>query len=100
MLENRTISEFQTLMTTLYGSRDVQRGPEKSLLWLLSECGELLDAYLKGDSETLQEEVADVFAWLCSICNLLNIDLELAAWKKYPYKCPKCESSPCKCIPL
>ncbi len=87
-------------MTTLYGSRDVQRGTEKSLLWLLSECGELLDAYLKGDSETLQEEVADVFAWLCSICNLLNIDLELAAWKKYPYKCPKCESSPCKCIPL
>lgn len=96
-MENRTIHEFQELMYTLYGDRDEKRGIEKSLLWLQTEIGELLEAYLNGDQESLQEEVADVFAWLCSVCNLLNIDIEAAAWKKYPLNCPKCGTSPCKC---
>ncbi|MFX0014283.1 MAG: MazG nucleotide pyrophosphohydrolase domain-containing protein [Promethearchaeota archaeon] len=94
---NHTIREFQKLMVTLYGDRDRKRGIEKSLLWLQSENGELIEAYLKGNQDILREEVADVFAWLCSVCNLLNIDLETAAWEKYPSSCPKCNASPCKC---
>ena len=92
-----TIRDFQELMTQLYGERDLKRGIKKSLLWLQAENGELLEAYLNNDTDGLWEEVADVFAWLCSVCNLLNIDLEKAAWKKYPNKCPKCNSSPCEC---
>lgn len=93
-----SIRDFQTLMTTLYGDRDRKRGIEKTLLWLQTESGELLEAYLKGNSKGLKEEAADVLAWLCSVCNLLEIDLETVAWKKYPFKCPKCSASPCKCI--
>ncbi|UCE14065.1 MAG: nucleotide pyrophosphohydrolase [Candidatus Heimdallarchaeota archaeon] len=93
-----SIREFQTLMTTLYGDRDRKRGIEKTLLWMQTESGELLEAFLKGDLEGLKEEVADVLAWLCSVCNLLEIDLEAVAWEKYPFKCPKCSSSPCNCI--
>lgn len=100
MVKNHTIHEFQELMVTLYGNRDRKRGIEKSLLWLQTENGELLEAYLKEDQAALEEEVADVFAWLCSVCNLLNIDLESAAWKKYQSRCPKCEASPCECKPL
>jgi NTP pyrophosphatase (non-canonical NTP hydrolase) len=92
-----SIRDFQNLMITLYGERDKKRGIEKSLIWLQTELGELLKAFLENDQETIQEEVADIFAWLCSVCNLLNVDLEKAAWKKYPNACPKCESNPCKC---
>jgi NTP pyrophosphatase (non-canonical NTP hydrolase) len=84
-------------MVTLYGDRDQKRGVERSLIWLQTEIGELLEAYLKEDLDSLEEEVADVFAWLCSVCNLLDIDIETAAWKKYPSCCPKCGASPCKC---
>ncbi len=97
---NHTIREFQELMVTLYGDRDRKRGVERNLIRLQTEIGEFFEAYLKEDLDSLQEEVADVFAWLCSLCNLLNIDLETAAYQKYPYKCPKCDASPCKCHPL
>ncbi|MHA1976284.1 MAG: MazG nucleotide pyrophosphohydrolase domain-containing protein [Candidatus Hodarchaeales archaeon] len=96
-MANKTIQDFQKLMRELYLDRDQQRGMEKTLLWLQTEQGELVDAYLKKDTSTVIEEVADIFAWLCSVCNLFEIDLEAAAWDKYPNKCPKCLSSPCNC---
>jgi len=97
-MTNKSIKEFQRLMRELYISRDQQRGIEKSLLWLQTEQGELIDAFLKGDTSGIVEEVADIFAWLCSICNLFKIDLESAAWNKYPNKCPRCLESPCTCL--
>ena len=97
-MNKNSIRNFQNLMRELYLKRDSQRGIEKTLLWLQSEQGELIDAYLKYNKVVLKEEVADVFAWLCSVCNLLEIDLEDAAWTKYPGRCPKCQETPCECI--
>lgn len=97
---NHTIREFQELMDALYGDRDRKRGVDRSLLHLQAEIGELFDAFLKKNSHSYKEEAADVFAWLCSVCNLLDIDLEAAAYQKYPDRCPKCDSNPCKCHPL
>ena len=97
---NHTIREFQELMVTLYGDRDRKRGIERSLIRLQTEIGELFEAFLEEDLDASREEAADVFAWLCSVCNLLDIDLETAAYQKYPYRCPKCAANPCKCYPL
>ena len=93
-----TIREFQNLMRKLYEERDQKRGVEKSLMWLQTELGELFEAYLEKNEEVLEEEIADIFAWLSSVCNLLDIDLETVALKKYPYSCPKCNTSPCSCV--
>ena len=97
---NHTIREFQGLMDALYGDRDRIRGIDRSLLHLQTEIGELIDTILKEDSHSSKEEAADVFAWLCSVCNLLDIDLEAAAYQKYPHRCPKCATNPCTCPPL
>ncbi|MEM2910566.1 MAG: MazG nucleotide pyrophosphohydrolase domain-containing protein [Nitrososphaerota archaeon] len=75
----------------------MNRGADKTLLWLVSELGELTDAYLKQELSSMKEEAADVFAWLCSFCNLVGIDLEEAVIQKYGNGCPRCFSSPCKC---
>ncbi|MHA2176187.1 MAG: MazG nucleotide pyrophosphohydrolase domain-containing protein [Candidatus Hodarchaeales archaeon] len=96
-MEQNTISHFQSLMRELYYERDRQRGIDKCLLWLQSEQGELIDAYMKGSLTAMEEEVADILAWLCSVCNLLEIDLEKSVLKKYPQICPKCMSKPCSC---
>jgi NTP pyrophosphatase (non-canonical NTP hydrolase) len=97
---SHTIREFQELMETLYGNRDRKRGIDRSLIHLQTEIGELFEAYLNEEPHSSREEAADVFAWLCSVCNLLHIDLEAAAYQKYPYRCPKCNNSPCKCHSL
>lgn len=92
------LKEFQQLMLDLYGERDARRGLEKTLLWLGSEIGELLDDFLKGQpKKKIEEELADIIAWTCSVANLLDIDLENACRNKYPNECPRCHSNPCKC---
>ena len=92
------IREFQEMMRQLYFKRDNERGVGGTYNWLVDEVAELGEE-LKGgtDKEAAEKEFADVIAWLASLANIMGIDLERAAIKKYNYKCPKCQQSPCQC---
>jgi len=91
------IHEFQQLMRRLYFQRDHDRGPAGTFKWFTDEVEELGDALETGDLGGVQEEFADVLAWLTSLANITGIDLEKVALKKYDNKCPKCGHSPCEC---
>ncbi len=91
------IKEFQNLISRLYQRRDNLRGADKTFLWFLEEVGELTRAYRRNESEKIGEEMADVLAWLVSLANLLQIDLESEVLKKYPQVCPLCLAVPCAC---
>lgn len=91
------IKEFQRLMKDLYSENDGKRGMEKTMLWFFEEVGELAEALRKEDKEEIAHEMADVFAWMVSMANMLDIDVEKACLSKYPLKCPKCGSMPCSC---
>jgi len=91
------VREFQELMHRLYFHRDSQRGVEKTFEWLVEEVAELGDALKSGDQKALESEFADVFAWLASLANVTNVNLEEAAVNKYDGKCPKCLKIPCQC---
>jgi NTP pyrophosphatase (non-canonical NTP hydrolase) len=91
------ISEFQRMMHQLYFHHDAKRGAEGTYQWLLQEVEELGEAIKGTDKRALEDEFADVLAWLASLANVLNINLEKAATAKYNQKCPKCEKMPCEC---
>jgi NTP pyrophosphatase (non-canonical NTP hydrolase) len=91
------IHEFQEMMRTLYIHRDTERGIQGTYNWLLDEVNELKEALEKGTKEEAEKEFADVIAWLASLANLTNIDLEKATLEKYNNECPKCKHSPCQC---
>lgn len=65
--------------------------------WLLDEAEELREALKDQDVRGLEEEFADVLAWLASLANVVNIDLEKAALTKYNNTCPKCQKARCEC---
>jgi len=90
------IGEFQKMIYELYYKRDSYRGADKTMLWLVEEIGELSEALRKG--EDIGEEVADVVAWVVSLANLYNIDVEEVLNKKYPGYCIKCGKKPCGCV--
>lgn len=91
------ISEFQDMMRRIYFHRDLERGAVGTYNWLTDEVEELGEA-LRGDSNVaLDDEFADVLAWLASLANILNVNLERAALAKYDRKCPKCGKTPCEC---
>ena len=94
------ISEFQKHIKDLYFERDVKRGKEKVFLWFVEEVGELSKALRRKDFENIKEEIADCFAWLFSLANVHNVDVEEILSKKYPEKCIYCNSNPCRCDKL
>ncbi len=91
------IHEFQKMMKHLYFKRDIERGVNGTFEWLVDEVAELGKELKGSDQEATEKEFADVIAWLASLANLMGIDLEKAALKKYPHKCPKCQQAPCAC---
>ena len=76
------INEFQRLIARKYERRDRQRGTAATFLWFIEEVGELATVLAeKGTCEKKQDEFADVFAWLCTLANINDVDLEKACSK-------------------
>ena len=92
------MKEFQRHIAELYLDKDKRRGVEPTFLWFMEEVGELSEAIRRRDDPAnLEEEFADVAAWLASLANLLDVDLGAAAARKYPAQCRRCGHKPCAC---
>lgn len=93
-----SIEDFQQLIHRMYYEKDLQRGIPGTFMWLMEEIGELASALQTGtDRDNLEEEFADVLAWLATIANVANIDLAGAITKKYGHGCPGCGLLVCVC---
>ncbi len=83
-----TLRDFQQLIRDRYYATDSARGPAKTYLWFVEEVGELAHALGnlekgKPDRANLEEEFADVIAWLATLANISGVDLEQAIRAKY-----------------
>jgi len=50
-------------------------------MWFIEEVGELATTLAGNDQKNKAEEFADTFAWLCTLANISNVDLEKACEK-------------------
>lgn len=75
------IEEFQNIIKEKYEKRDIERGTPATFLWFIEEVGELATALAGNDQENKIEEFGDVLAWLCTLANINNVDLEQAVQK-------------------
>lgn len=79
-----TIAQFQQLIRERYEAVDRARGTAKTWMWFIEEVGELSRALAKGDDRAnIEEEFADIVAWLCTLANINDVDLAQAITKKY-----------------
>jgi len=76
------IAAFQQFIRDTYEHRDRERGTPATFLWFMEEVGELASALAGDDEHNKAEEFADVLAWLCTLANINDVDLE-AAIEKY-----------------
>jgi NTP pyrophosphatase (non-canonical NTP hydrolase) len=90
------LRDLQTVMAHTYMVRDESRGADATFRWLTEEVGELARAIRKEDHDNLELEFSDVLAWLTSLANLLEVDLE-HVMARFANGCPKCGASPCVC---
>lgn len=86
-----TLRDFQQHIRDRYYDTDKTRGTPGTFMWLVEEVGELATALHKahgeggttsGDDDPAGE-FADVLAWLCTLANINDIDLEEAVRRKY-----------------
>jgi NTP pyrophosphatase (non-canonical NTP hydrolase) len=92
-----SIGDLQRHIRQMYYEKDVARGVEGTFMWLMEEVGELASALRGNDRENLAEEFADVIAWLATIANVANVDLNAALVAKYGSGCPGCGRLECQC---
>jgi len=78
-----TIAAFQKYVRDRYYETDLKRGTPKTFMWLMEEIGELSTALMSEDKDNLEEEFADVVAWLCTLANINGVDLSEALATKY-----------------
>lgn len=69
---------MQDLVERLYGPADRERGIPATVAWLAEELGELAQAVRKGTPAQQLHELGDVLAWLASLANQLDLDLDEA----------------------
>ncbi len=80
-----TIRQFQQFIRDKYYSTDSKRGTPATYLWFVEEVGELASALAGKRGHSKEEEFADVFAWLCTLANINDVDLTRAI-EKYTVK--------------
>ena len=92
-----SIDSFQQFIRERYYQTDHARGTPATFLWLIEEVGELATALQavaglgqaghQDDPDAakanLEEEFADVLAWLCTLANINDVDLAAAVERKY-----------------
>lgn len=79
-----TITAFQDHIRQRYEKHDRARGTPGTWLHFSEEIGELARALARQDDRAnLEEEFADVVAWLCTLANINDVDLAAAITKKY-----------------
>lgn len=92
-----SFADLQRHIRQMYYEKDLARGVEGTFMWLMEEVGELSSALRGDDRENLAEEFADVIAWLTTIANVADVDLNAALVAKYGSGCPGCGKLVCEC---
>ncbi|HTW93544.1 MAG TPA: MazG nucleotide pyrophosphohydrolase domain-containing protein [Tepidisphaeraceae bacterium] len=82
-MKDLTLSGFQSHIAQRYEKVDRARGPSRTFMWFIEEVGELATALHGEDRANLEEEFADVLAWLCTLANISDVDLAGAVRRKY-----------------
>ena len=89
-------ADLQATIERTYGDQDRARGIPATVAWIAEEVGELAQAVRKGTRDQQLHELGDVLAWVASLANQLDLDLD-EALARYRSGCPRCSASPCAC---
>ncbi|MHC4975964.1 MAG: MazG nucleotide pyrophosphohydrolase domain-containing protein [Planctomycetota bacterium] len=85
-----TLDDVQQLIRDRYFATDSARGVPGTFMWLVEEIGELSSALMENapgqdptpeQRKNLEEEFADVLAWLTTLANISGVSLSDAMVK-------------------
>ena len=104
----QTIDEFVDAFEKVYGYLDRERSIERMWLQVVEEASSVAEAVREVNYVEVVSHLTNTFCWICGLVakcrkeqkSILHFqeDFSSIIWRKYPNKCPLCETNPCQCL--
>jgi len=96
--KDTTITEYQNFVQEVYGlSNDRYFDIQGMLTQVQRFAMRALKGIRKNDKEKTKLNLIISISWFTSLMNQLHIKMEEEVWKRFPYLCSYCATSPCSC---
>ena len=103
-----TIDEFVDAFGKVYGHLDRKRSIEQMWLQVVEEASSVAEAVREVNYVDVVSHLANTFCWVCGLVakcrgetqSILHFkdDFSSIIWRKYPNRCPLCDTSSCQCL--
>lgn len=102
-----TIDEFVDAFEKVYGDLDRKRTVEQMWLQVVEEASSVAEAVREVNYVNVASHLANTFCWICGLVAKcrgetrplhFKEDFSSIIWRKYPSRCPLCDTSPCQCL--
>jgi NTP pyrophosphatase (non-canonical NTP hydrolase) len=100
-----SVHAWQAILRGRYGDKNKGLGIDNIFARLVSEIAEVIELqepqWQLVDLDRLEEEyyseLADVFAWICAACSVMDIELQEIVLRLYSKGCSVCRKPRCEC---
>jgi len=98
LLPDTSLQQFQLFIKEVYeipNNRQYELGEMLDHIQRFTMRG--LKGIRKGDTEKTKRNLIISIGWFISLLNRLQIDIAQEVWKRFPYACSYCNTTPCSC---
>ena len=98
ILPDTSIKQYQNFVNEVYGIPNNRHFELSEMLTNIQRFAMRgLKGIRKGDIQKVKINLLISFSWFISTMNRLHIDVEEEIWKRFPYLCSYCGTTPCSC---
>jgi NTP pyrophosphatase (non-canonical NTP hydrolase) len=96
-----TFEDWQLYLAVLYRNENANIAPSTTVLKILEDIGKTSRSLRIGSNIAyVKKHLAGVLAWTITLANKFDIKIDDVIYNRYPNKCARCQSKPCKCFGL
>jgi NTP pyrophosphatase (non-canonical NTP hydrolase) len=96
-----SFEDWQLYLGVLYRDENANITPSTTVLKIIEDIGKTSRSLRLGRNiANVKKHLAGVLAWTITLANKFDIKIDDVIYNRYPNKCARCQSKPCKCFGL
>lgn len=96
-----SFEDWQLYLGVVYRDENANITPSTAVLKIIEDIGKTSRSLRIGHNiSNVKKHLAGVLAWTITLANNFHIRIDDVIYTRYPNKCARCQSKPCKCFGL
>ncbi|HUU86290.1 MAG TPA: hypothetical protein VMX17_00885 [Candidatus Glassbacteria bacterium] len=96
-----TFEDWQLYLAVVYRNENANITPSTTVLKIIEDIGKTSRSLRIGPNiANVKKHLAGVIAWTITLANKFDVQIDDVIYNRYPNKCARCQSKPCKCFGL